>query len=137
MNAFIELADRQVSAPVKARRRAAKKRAARREEEHERLAVARQRYERERLDQALAGEHGERLRQLLEFLDLMTLQSAAELIDRAGKFRTADGDIRFLVLHLIDSGIIRLRERHKLLPLDDPLPGQPLNVFLTIREMLR
>jgi hypothetical protein len=137
MNAFLDLADRQVSAPVKAQRRAVEKRAARREEEHGRLAAARQRYERERLVEAFAGQHGEKLRQFIEFLDIVTLQSAAALIDRAREFQAADDDTRFLVLRSIDSAIIRLRERHKMMPFDDPLPGQPLNAFLTIREILR
>src|SRR5262249_6192321 len=133
MKAFLDLADRQISAPVKAHHRAAEKRAARREQEREQLTVARQQYERGRLVEALAGKQGERLKRLLQFLETMTLRSAAELIGRAREFQAVDADLRFQVLHLIDDAIVRLRERHKLLPFDDPLPGQPPNAFLIIR----
>jgi hypothetical protein len=45
-------------------------------------------------------------------------------------------DVRFTVLHQIHQSIIRLRERNGLPPLDDPLPGQPDNVFQRVKQML-
>jgi hypothetical protein len=134
MNAFLDLAERQIPAPVKARRRAAEKRAATREEKAlaERDAQFRhwQREHRAELDAALAGPHGGALARLV--LDAMTLESDRTLIEqvRPDDWRTADGDIRFLVLRLVGEAIMRLRERNGLPPFDDPLLDQPPSAFL-------
>jgi hypothetical protein len=78
----------------------------------------------------LAGPYGADARALLGFLKNMTLTSAAELVDTIDRpWREADADTRFEVLSLIDDAIVALRERNGLPPLDDPLPGQPDNVF--------
>jgi len=143
MNAFLDLAERQIPAPVKARRRAAEKRAATREE----MALAErdaqfqhwQREHRAELDAALAGPHGGAFTRLIAFLDAMTLESPATLVDvvRTGDWHSADADTRFLVLHLVGAAIWRLRELNGLPPFDDPLFNQPPNAFLTLREELR
>jgi hypothetical protein len=36
----------------------------------------------------------------------------------------------------INTSITRMRERHGLPPFDDPLPGQPDNVFRIVRSIL-
>jgi hypothetical protein len=45
-------------------------------------------------------------------------------------------DTRLVVLHEINDCITRMRERHGLAPFDDPLPGQPDNVFRIVRSIL-
>ena len=68
----------------------------------------------------------------------MTLEQGDELIalvDR-GPWRTADPDIRFTVLPLVDGSIAHLRERHGLAPFDDSLDDDPLTVFQIVRGML-
>jgi hypothetical protein len=45
-------------------------------------------------------------------------------------------DTRLTVLHHINDRITRMRERHGLPPFDDPLPGQPDNVFWIVRSIL-
>jgi hypothetical protein len=48
----------------------------------------------------------------------------------------ADADIRAEVLALIDTAIITRRKKMELPPFDDALEGEPLNVFLRIRDQL-
>jgi len=142
MNAFTELAARQISAPVKARQRAAEKRAARKQEtDAERSTMLRvwKSWRRERLEALLAGTHGAAVGALTEFIDHMTLADSAKLlaIVQQGPWRAADEDTRFEILSLVNAAIVRLREQHGLPPLDDPLFDQPPNVFLVLREWLR
>jgi hypothetical protein len=143
MNAFLDLAERQILAPVKARRRAAEKRAATRGEKAlaERDAQFRhwQHEHRAELDAALAGRHGGALAALVAFLDAMTMESANALVEhvRADGWTSTDASTRFLVLRLVGEAIMRLRERNGLPPFDDPLFDQPPNVFLILRELLR
>src|SRR5262245_53569680 len=85
---------------------------------------------------ALAGSHGGRLKQLVDFLERMTLQFAPALIERTRERRTTNADTCFFVLRLIDNAIVELRERHHLPPFDDALPGEPSTVFQIIREKL-
>jgi hypothetical protein len=142
MNAFEELAERQIAAPRKARMRAAEKRAATAAEkalaERERMADMWRRWRRERVDQLVNGSHGEAARTLVAFLDAMTLADATALIAlvEGGPWRAADADTRFLLLALIDGAIVTLRERAGLAPIDDALPGEPPATFQIIREML-
>jgi hypothetical protein len=67
------------------------------------------------------------------------LETADALIEhvRANDWASADGDMRLLALRLADAAIVRLRERAGLEPFDDPLPDQPSNAFLSLRELLR
>jgi len=142
-DAYLDLAARQISAPVKARRRAAE---TRRERAREKALAERdaqfqtwQRECREQLDAALAGPYGEKLAALLGALESLTLETADALIQRAHAdgWDAADGDTRFLVLRLIDAAIVRLRERAGLEPFADPMFDRPPDAFLTLRGVLR
>jgi hypothetical protein len=146
MNAFLELADRQIAAPVKARQRAVQKRAAREAErkaiiERDRLRGEWQRWRRGRRETLLAGPHAVAAQALFDFLGAMALADGAALIApiERGPWRDADGDARFEILSLVDDHIIALRERHDLPPFDDPL-DDPLDdsssVFLAVRGLL-
>jgi hypothetical protein len=145
VNAFADLAERQISAPVKARHRAVEKRAAAREkanqalEERDQLFAMWRRWRRDRVEALLSGPHGEAVGELTAFLKGMTLEQAPELITlvERGPWRQADTDTRFEILGLIDAAIVRLRERNDLDPFDDALPGEPLTAFQVIREVLR
>jgi hypothetical protein len=138
MNAFLDLAEQQIVAPVKARRRAAQKRAVCKGavDQERQLGTIWRKWNDERRAALLAGEHGDAARALIEFLDGMKLHDGARLVLLIGPWTKADVDIRHEVLTMIDSAIIALRERHGLLPFDDALPGEPTNVFLQIREAL-
>ena len=142
-DAYLDLAERQIPATVKARRRAAETRRARAQEKAlvERDAMFRhwQRERRAQLDAALAGPQGEKLAALLGVLESLTLETADALTQRvqADSWDAADEDTRSLVLHLIGAAIVRLRERGGLEPFDDPLFDQPPDTFLALRSLLR
>jgi hypothetical protein len=140
-NAFLDLADRQIASPVKARQRAAEQRRAKaldkKDEERSRLAKAYARHRREQLDEALAGSHGAQLAALIAALERVTRHDDGELVHLAVPWRSADAHARFLVLRFVDDRIVKLREAAALPPLDDPLPGHPLTPFLQIRDMLQ
>lgn len=84
----------------------------------------------------LSGPHGAAAAELIAVLE--NLPGSSELIaafDR-GPWLQADNDTKFIILHLINRAIINHRERAGLVPYDDPLSGEGLNVFLTIRRKL-
>ena len=143
MNAFIELAARQMSAPAKAYQRAAEKRAATREEKAlaERDATFRawRLWRRERLDTLLNGPRGDAVRELVTFLQGMKLGDDAALLAhvRAGNWHQADAKTKSEVLALINTAIVRTRELAGLKPFDDGLPGEPPTAFPIVRELFR
>ena len=93
---------------------------------------------RSRIDRLLSGPHSGRTRRLLSFLTTMTLNDGAALIAhvRLEGWLEADREARQDALSLINVRITHLRERAGLPAIDDPLPGAPNNVFLTIRKLL-
>jgi hypothetical protein len=136
MNAFLDLAEQQISAPVKARQRAAEKCAARRADDLEKLGGQWRAWHDERRDALLAGEHGAAAAALIEFLAGMTPHDGVRLVALAAPWAKTDANVRHEILVLVDAAIIALRERHGLLPFDDALPGESANIFLQIREAL-
>jgi hypothetical protein len=141
-NAFLDLGDKQIAAPRKARMRAAEKRATKKDKaeiECEDLRRAYVQWRKERREALFAGPHGVAARELNRFLRSMTLDRADALVKfvRAGNWQRADADTRFEVLSLINDAITGLRERHKLPPFDDALPDEPGPAFIIIRELFR
>jgi hypothetical protein len=102
------------------------------------LLRAWRKWHREELDAALTGAHGALVAQLMKLLDQLELSSAAALLDfiRHNDWSSVDYATRLTVLHQINASITRLRERHGLTPIEDPLPGQPDNVFRVVRSIL-
>jgi hypothetical protein len=142
-NPFEALALRQISSPRKAQLRAAEKRAQSRVEkaqlDKETQFVLWREWRRERSDALLAGPYADAARDLIALLNRLRPNAADMLLERVcgGPWRDADPDTRFLILALIDAAIVEMRERNGLPPFDDPvLPDDPLNVFLTLRELL-
>lgn len=141
MNAFTDLAARQISAPEKAKLRAAAKRASKAAEralaERDTLARLWQHYQRERLAALLAGPFGSAIQDLIALLERLQLDQADALIAllNRGPWRQADADTRLEVLRLVNASIISLRERHGLEPFDDPLPPSAA-AFQIIRGLL-
>jgi hypothetical protein len=145
MNKWIELGQKQMVAPHKAKLRAAKTRAERKLEkerkEREQLFGMWTKWHKERKAELLAGPYSEAANELALFLERMTITDAPALIEltKRGPWCEADADTRFLVLELIAHSIIYLREREGLAPIDDPIPfsdDEP-DAFMIIREMLR
>ena len=143
MNAFENLAERQISAPRKARLRAAEKRAERKAaerkaaKERQQLSAAWRRWQSEQREKLLAGPDGNQFRILIEFLSGMNLHDGAALIAMVeADWAHAGADMKFEALSLIDRAIIALRARSGLPAFDDPLSDEAPSVFQTIREVL-
>jgi hypothetical protein len=140
-NAFLDLAERQIAAPRKARMRAAEKRAANKDKaeiEREDLRRAYVQWRRERREALFAGPYGAAAQELDAFLKSMTLADAAKLIElvRRGPWRSTEAETRLEVVALVNAAITRLRERNGLEPFDDGLPGEPPTAFQIVRELL-
>lgn len=136
--AFLELAERQIAAPVKTRHRAAEKRAEKALAERDKLFTIWRKGHRAQRKALLTGPHREPACDLLRFLKPMTLADGAALVSliKRGPWQQVDADVRFEILMLIDDHVAAMRERHGLPEFDDPLPGAPPNAFLIIRELL-
>jgi hypothetical protein len=143
VNAFLDYAEKQTPATVKARQRAAEKRRATAAEkalaERDDLFHLWKLHRQERLDALLVGQHGAAARDLVAFLRAMTLDDGDRLVEfvRAAGWARADADTKFEVLSLINATITALRERAKLPPIDDALPDEPSTTFIIIRDMFR
>jgi hypothetical protein len=92
----------------------------------------------ERLADALAGAHGATIAELMMLLDQLELSSAAALLACVQRtdWSAVSYDTRLTALHQVNQSITRLRERNGMAGIDDPLPGQPDNVFRRIRHVL-
>jgi hypothetical protein len=109
--------------------------------EQEREAESRQlrrwkQWRHERLDALLAGPYAEPANALCAFLKTMSRPTALIEFVKSGLWASADPNTRSEVLALVNTAIIRQRERRNMEPFDDALPGQPKNVFLILREYL-
>jgi hypothetical protein len=145
MNAFIDAAERQLTAPTKRRLQAAEKRA--REKRNKALRERDQQFQlwqkwhRKQCEALLAGPHHAPANTLIEFLKDMTLEQGAELIEivERGPWRDSDVDTRYQVLRLIDHHIAHIRECAGLAPFNDALPfsHEPGTVFQILAEVLR
>jgi hypothetical protein len=128
---FLELAERQMAAPVKARIRANETRRSKREqqrdEEQQRLSAYYCARRRQELDDALAGDDGAKLQALIAQLDTLTLETIPQLAAfvRAEGWHTAATTTLFVARRLAGESIMKLREKNGLEPFDDPLPGDP------------
>jgi muconolactone delta-isomerase len=142
-DAFLDFAEQQTPAGVKARQRAAEKRREKAKEkalqERDDLFLLWRRWRHERVETLLAGPHGAKAQALLAFLQTMSLDDGPQLIElvRAGDWHHADPDTRFEILSLINTALTALREQHGLPLFDDALPDEEPTAFLIIREMFR
>jgi hypothetical protein len=122
MNAFLDFAERQTSAPRKARMRAAEKRtAALAEKQAEQKTCLKEwhRWRQEQVAAALAGPHGDAIADLVA-----RLNSAAHWDDvpLASEFLHLNRDTAFLARRLINDRIVALREASGLPPFSDEIP---------------
>jgi hypothetical protein len=143
-NPFLDFAEKQTPAAVKARQRATKKRRATAAEkalaERDDLFHLWKLHRQERLEALLSGPHGAAACELVGFLQAMTLDDEDHLLVefvRAAGWARVDADTKFEVLSLINSAIVAVRERAKLPPFDDGLPDEAPATSIIIREMFR
>jgi hypothetical protein len=102
------------------------------------LTRAYQQWQREQLNEALAGAHGAMITELMALLDRLELDSAAVLLAavRRTDWSKIDHNTRLIVLHQINQTIARVRERNGLAAIDDPLPGERESLFRRIKHTL-
>jgi hypothetical protein len=93
-------------------------------------------WHREELEQALTGPHRALLEPLVALLPKLTTPAPLLTFLQAQDWNRVDADTRCVVLHEIQTAIIRIRERQGLEPFNDPLPGEQENVFRIIRALL-
>lgn len=141
---FAEMAEEQISNPVKARMRAAKTREERRQakaqSDQEILHDLWKRWHDIRLARLKSGPFGGSVTAVAAFLETMTIEDGGELVTliRYGSWDKADNLTRYLLLGLIDQRIMYLRKAEGLAPFDDSLPysDEEPTAFEIIREML-
>src|SRR5262245_45582710 len=106
------------------------------EADRERLTCMSRRYHAEQLEQALAEIHSDVMKRLMAQLE--DLRSARALVDfiAAQDWESADADTRAIALFEINRAVTALRERQKIPPINDALPGEPLTAFQIIRQMI-
>jgi hypothetical protein len=104
--------------------------------ETRKLTRAYRAWHREQLEEALIGVHGDVLVQLM--IQLKNLREARRLLNfiEAQDWASIDAETRLIALHEINVAITRLREHSGMVPIDDPLPGQPENLFRRIKQTL-
>jgi hypothetical protein len=139
---WARLAEESISNPVKSRMKAAATREQRRQEkakaEGDILFKEWKTWHEQRKAELLAGPYGQDALQLLNFIEQMTLDDAARLIEliEASAIRSADRNTRRQILSLISRGIIYVREANGLDPFDDPLPDDDPDVFQRVKCLL-
>jgi len=89
-SAFLDLAEKQIAAPVKARQRAGELRADKALEERSRAMRLWCQWRQRQLDDALAGPYGPKFAAFLQFLDGLTLDRESSLIPHVEPWRSAD-----------------------------------------------
>lgn len=83
-------------------------------------------------------EWGEALRKLVTTLKHFGPEHADRMLDyvTGHKLVKAPAEIRFAALQQVDHRIIRIKLRAGAVPFDDPLPGEPADLFARIRAIL-
>jgi len=92
------------------------------------------------INHALDCPEGPRLIAMLDWMKTLGPDDAEEMISVVACqdwLLEASPELRRLALHLIDDQICRIRKAVGLRELDDPLPGEPDNVFQIIRDILQ
>jgi len=86
----------------------------------------------------LAGPHGAVLDELLRMFANLKHVQPAQLIGfaRSIDWSAIDYNTKLVVVHELNTVITAIREKHGLVPIDDPLPGQPESPFRTIRAIV-
>jgi hypothetical protein len=85
----------------------------------------------------LASEHGAAYGRMMAIVKRLP-GSAVELVEhlRKGWVLALSAQQKFVVLSMIDARIIRVREMDGRPPFDDPMPGEPDNLFIICRKII-
>jgi hypothetical protein len=106
--------------------------------EDARLSRAWRNWHRDQLEEVLAGPYREVATQLVVILRELSLRSAPVLLEfiRSQNWKALDYNTRLVLLHEVNTAIIKLREHNDMSPFDDGMPDGRLNVFQTIRAIV-
>jgi hypothetical protein len=101
------------------------------------LLRAWRKWHREQLEEARAGRHAVIVTHVMEFLKTMTPASANALLElmRGHTWADVDANTKFIVLHEINDAITRMREKHGMAPIDDPIAPK-VNAFIAMCQIL-
>ena len=91
----------------------------------------------EELAEAFAGKHGAIVSKMMAVLAQLDMNSAGALVATVQQIAWGDVDarVRLVLLHEVNEAITRLRERHGVAGIDDPLPPKQ-NAFFVIKHLL-
>jgi hypothetical protein len=130
---------KQARAAEKVANRAQKKAVIKALSERDQLFRLWKQWRRDVVNEELDGPYQVELQALIDFLNGMTLQDEQRLLKlvKTGPWKKSPADIRYLVLRLVSTRIVTLREKAELEPFDDALPGQPLTTYQLIRNEMR
>jgi len=86
-------------------------------------------------------QYGSRLRQLSVTLRHFGIDDSGDMVDYVTRqthewLRAAPTDVRYTALEMIGSRIIRVRQNADLCEFDDPLPGEPDDIFQVCKREL-
>jgi hypothetical protein len=86
----------------------------------------------------LASEHAGAYGRMMAILKRLP-ESAHELVEHLGKgwIAALSANQKHTVLSMISARIIRVREMDGRTPMDDPLPGEPDNLFIICRKLIK
>jgi hypothetical protein len=142
-NPFEELADKQIPAPRKSilkgvETRRANKKLEKKLADDDILFRQWKKWHDERKANLLDGPYREAITKLSSYLENMQLSDGPQLVRflKQSELRMADEDTRFETLSMCSLAITYLREKVGLNPFDDPLPGQPDDIFQLIKKEL-
>jgi hypothetical protein len=107
-------------------------------QDDERLMAAYRAWHAQELADVIAGTHGAVVSSIMSKLARLNLANGAALVAAVEEidWRLVDAQVRFVLLHEINSTIADLRGRNRLPVIDDPLPRQTLSVFQRVKGAL-
>jgi hypothetical protein len=107
-------------------------------EDNARLLWAWHAWHAEQLQEILAGPDGAAVAPVIEQLKALGPGRSQALIElvQARDWSTVAVNTKLVLLHELNTAISRIRRTLKLDPIDDPLPGQPDNLFRIIKTIL-
>lgn len=95
---------------------------------------------RAQINRVLDCPEGPRIRKMANWmrrLDIAQGGAVIEVVQRQRWLLDAPPEVRHTALSIFHTIITKKRENAGLHPFDDPLPGQPDNVFLQLKKLLR
>jgi hypothetical protein len=103
-----------------------------------RLLRAWKKFHRDEYEAVLVGPHAAMLGELFRMLQNLKHVQPAQLIGlvRSIDWTAIDSNTKLVLLHELNSAIMKFRERRGAEPINDNLPGQPDTPFHTIKTII-